>query len=215
MARQADASAKSGDLAAARDRWREALPLLPRESVQFRTITGRIADLDAQIAAHGKNAWAKRLGKLSPLGVFLWKFKTAMLLFFSKGKLVLLGLTKFSTIASMLLSFGVYWTAWGWKYAAGFVLSIYIHEMGHVSALRRFGIAATAPMFIPGFGALIWQKEAAKNAEQDAIVGLAGPLWGTGAALFCLGAYFLTGAPVCGAIADDDPSGRHSRLSYD
>jgi Zn-dependent protease len=73
--------------------------------------------------------------------------------------------------------------------------------MGHVIALRRFGIAATAPMFIPGFGALIWQKEAAKNAEQDAIVGLAGPLWGAGAALFALGAYFLTGQPVWGAIA--------------
>src|SRR5581483_4510592 len=172
LANQAAASAKAGDLAAARDRWREALPLLPRESVQFRTITGRIADLDAQIAAHEKNAWGKRLGKLSPLGLFLCKFKTAALLLASKGKLILLGLTKFSTIASMLLSFGVYWTSWGWKYAAGFVLSIYIHEMGHVSALRRFGIAATAPMFIPGFGALIWQKEAAKSPERDAIVGL-------------------------------------------
>jgi Zn-dependent protease len=197
---------QSGDLSAARQHWLEALQLLPKETVQYRTIEGRIADLDSQIAAHEaatsqKRAWGKRLGKLSPLGVLLWKFKTIALLVVAKGKFILLGLTKFSTIATMLLSFGVYWTAWGWMFAAGFVLSIYIHEMGHVAALRRFGVAATAPMFIPGFGALIWQKEAAKNSEQDAIVGLAGPLWGTGAALFALAVFGVTHTPVWGAIA--------------
>jgi len=206
LAEQAGLATQAGNLLAARDLWREALGLLPAESVLYRTIQGRIQDLDAQIAAHQsveseRSAWAKRLGKLSPIGLVLWKFKTIALLALGKGKLILLGLTKFSTIASMLLSFGAYWAAWGWKYAAGFVLSIYIHEMGHVSALRRFGIAATAPMFIPFFGAMIWQKEAAKNPEEDAIVGLAGPLWGAGAALFALGAYFLTGTPVWGAIA--------------
>ncbi len=184
----------------------DALALLPKESVQHRTIEGRVADLDRQIAAHEaasaeKNAWGKRLGRLSPIGLVLWKFKTVALLALTKGKFILLGLTKFSTIASMLLSFGVYLTMWGWKFAAGFVLSIYIHEMGHVIALRRFGISATAPMFIPGFGALIWQKEAAKNAEQDAIVGLAGPLYGTGAALLAFGAFLVTQNPIWGAIA--------------
>lgn len=148
-----------------------------------------------------RNQWAKRFGKAGPVALLLWKFKTVALLVLTKGKLLLFGLTKFSTIATMLLSFGVYWTRWGWMFAAGFVLSIYVHEMGHVAALRKFGIAATAPMFIPGFGAFIWQKEAAKSPEQDAIVGLAGPLWGTGAALFALAAYGLTGAPVWGAIA--------------
>jgi len=148
-----------------------------------------------------QHPWAKRFGKASPIALLLWKFKTAALLVLTKGKLLLLGLTKISTLLSMLASFGVYWTLWGWKYAAGFVLSIYVHEMGHVAALRRFGIAATAPMFIPGFGAMIWQKEAAKNPEQDAVVGLAGPLWGTGAALFCLAAFGITRVPVWGAIA--------------
>src|SRR5678816_1406719 len=47
-------------------------------------------------------------------------------------------------VLSMLLAFGVYWTAWGMWFALGLVLSIYVHEMGHVVALRRYGIAATA-----------------------------------------------------------------------
>ena len=72
----------------------------------------------------------------------------------TKGKLLLFGLSKGTTFLSMLAALGVYWTLWGWKFALGFVLSIYVHEMGHVAAMKRFGLAATAPMFIPGFGAL-------------------------------------------------------------
>lgn len=202
LSSQAKIAAQSGDLPAARDFWRKALALLPAGSVQYQAVQGHIADLDAQIkATPPKSAWAKQLGKASPLAVLLWKFKTAALIIATKGKLLLFGLAKFSTFASMLASFGFYWARWGWKFAAGFVLSIYVHEMGHVAALRRFGIAASAPMFIPGFGALIWQKEAAKTPEQDAVVGLAGPLWGTGAALTALAAYALTHITVWGAIA--------------
>ncbi len=199
---QAKIAAQSGNLPGARELWRKALALLPKDSVQYQAIQGHLSDLDAQIAATPrKNEWAKRLGKASPFAALLWKFKVAALFILTKGKLLLLGLTKFSTFASMLVSFGFYWTRWGWKFAAGFVLSIFVHEMGHVSALRRFGIAATAPMFIPGFGALIMQKEAAKTPEQDAVVGLAGPLWGTGAALTALAIWSLTQVPVWGAIA--------------
>ena len=56
-------------------------------------------------------------------------------------------------------SLGVYWTVWGWKFAAGLVASIYVHEMGHVAALRRYGIAASAPMFMPGLGAFMRSKQ--------------------------------------------------------
>ena len=55
----------------------------------------------------------------------------------------------------MLASLGVYWTLYGWPLALGLVLSIYVHEMGHVAMIRRYGSAASAPMFIPGFGAFI------------------------------------------------------------
>jgi hypothetical protein len=57
---------------------------------------------------------------------------TSALLVWKFGKLLLMGLTKGSTFLSMLVAFSVYWTLWGWKFAAGFVLSIYVHEKGHV-----------------------------------------------------------------------------------
>src|SRR5437870_5020636 len=99
----------------------------------------------------------------------------------------------------MLLSAGLYWTIWGWKFAFGLVLSIYIHEMGHVQALQRYGIKATAPMFIPGFGAVIRLKQHPADAREDARVGLAGPLRGLRAALAAYAVYRATGvgAPLC------------------
>ena len=59
----------------------------------------------------------------------------------------------------MFAFFGVYWSIYGWPLALGLVVSIYIHEMGHVAMLRRLGIAAGAPLFIPGMGAVVMLKQ--------------------------------------------------------
>jgi len=133
--------------------------------------------------------------------VLLWKFTFVLGFVLTKGKLLLLGLTKGGTLLSMLLSLGVYWRAFGWKWAVGVVASIYVHEMGHVAMLRRFGIPATAPMFIPGVGALIRSRYYPKDVIADARVGLAGPWWGLGAAAACYVAYLATALPAWGALA--------------
>ena len=73
--------------------------------------------------------------------------------------------------------------------------------MGHVQALQRYGIKATAPMFIPGIGAVIRLKQYPTDAREDARVGLAGPLWGLGAALAVYAIYRVTNVAVWGAIA--------------
>ena len=131
--------------------------------------------------------WSKgaATGAVGTLALALWKFKFLAFMVLSKGKLLLLGLTKASTFLSMFATVGVYWTAFGFRFALGFVLSIYIHEMGHVAALARYGIAASAPLFIPGVGAFIRLKQEFTDPRQDARVALAGPIWGLGAALVC------------------------------
>ena len=95
-----------------------------------------------------KENWAKKLGA-APVLLLLWKFKTAILIVLSKGKLLLFGLSKFSTFGSMLISVLAYTAMYGWRFALGIVTSIYVHEMGHVWALRQFGFASSPPMFIP------------------------------------------------------------------
>lgn len=79
--------------------------------------------------APGPAKQSSRLGKgatgLGALGALLAKFKFAVIFLLTKAKLLLLGLTKASTFFTLLLSAGVYWTIWGWKFALGLVLSIY------------------------------------------------------------------------------------------
>jgi Zn-dependent protease len=199
LAQHAKLAGQAGDWHGARMAWQKALALLPPDSPEYRATKTRIENIDLQLS--DKSVWAKRAAKLGPVGVVLWKFKAIALVVLTKGKLVLLGLTKLSTIVSMLAFFGVYWSLFGWRFALGFVLSIYIHEMGHVIALRKYGIAASAPMFIPFVGALVRMKQYPANVGQDARVGLAGPIWGLGATIIAWVAAMLTGLPIWYAIA--------------
>ena len=205
LAYRAKLAAQAGDWQTARQAWVDALPLFVAGSDEYRQVEARIENIDAQTDAQNaqstESVWKRRFYKLGPLGVFLWKFKTIFLIVGTKGKILLLGLTKLNTLLSMLLSLGVYTAVYGWKFALGLILSIYVHEMGHVVQLRKFGIAATAPMFIPGFGALIRLKAYPADPGQDARTGLAGPIWGLGAAVFAWLVGLLTGQPIWFAIA--------------
>ncbi len=199
LAQHAKLAGQAGDWNGAKLAWEKALPLLPPDSKEYRTVAARIENINHQLS--GKGAWAKWAAKLGPVGVVLWKFKTIALLVLTKAKFVLLGLTKLNTLLSMMAFFAVYWSMFGWKFALGFVFSIYIHEMGHVIALRKYGIAATSPMFIPFVGALVRMKQYPANVGQDARVGLAGPIWGLGASVAAWLCAIATGLPVWYAIA--------------
>ena len=203
LAAQARDASLRHDLAAERDLWERSSALLPPDTVQYRSIRARVSQLSAQIDAElasssqpgsqtpGSAKWGKGAAGIGP----------ALLLLLSKGKLLLLGLTKVGTVLSMLAFVGVYWALFGWPFAIGIVLSIYVHEMGHVLMLRNYGIPASAPMFIPGFGAFISMRGHSISRIQDSRVGLAGPIYGFGAALFALLVAYATGNKTCAAIA--------------
>lgn len=99
---------------------------------------------------------------------------------------------KFVTVAgSMLVSIGAYALLGGWWFGVGLVALIFFHEMGHVLALRRQGVRASAPLFIPFMGAVIGMRGMPKNAWREAEIALAGPALGSlaAAAVWGLGAY--------------------------
>jgi Zn-dependent protease len=135
--------------------------------------------------------WRKLFAPLGALALLAVKFGAKL-----KALLLLLPKIKvFSTSATMLVSIGAYSLIWGWKFALGFVLLLLVHEMGHVIQLRREGLEASAPMFIPFMGAVVWAKSLGDNAAAEARVGLAGPVLGT------LGAAALI--PVANATGND------------
>jgi Zn-dependent protease len=144
-----------------------------------------------------KPLWRRWLGLLGAAGILLFKFGAklkALLLLLPKLKLL-------TTSASMLVSVGAYALIWGWKFAVGFVLLLLVHELGHVFQLRREGIKASAPMFIPFLGALVAMKELPKDAAAEARVGLAGPVLGSLGALAPLGVYAVNGDELFKALA--------------
>ncbi len=106
-----------------------------------------------------------------------------------------------TTSATMLVSIAAYALIWGWTFALGFVLLLLVHEMGHVIQLRREGIEASAPMFIPFLGAVVAAKSMGDDAAAEARVGLAGPILGTLATLVPLGIWLATGNEFWQALA--------------
>jgi Zn-dependent protease len=94
--------------------------------------------------------------------------------------------------ASMLLSLGVYAIAFGWKFAAGFVSLLLVHELGHIAAARVVGVRSSIPMFVPLLGAVISLRQAPINAKMEANIAIGGPAAGTLSALLCLVFYLWT-----------------------
>jgi Zn-dependent protease len=135
--------------------------------------------------------------KLVPLGAailaFLAKIKSIIVLL-PKAKLLV-------TAGTMAVSVAAYATIWGVPFAIGFVILLLVHEMGHVIALRREGIKASAPMFIPFLGAVISARSLGDNAAAEARVGLAGPILGTLGSAVCLLIWHLTGKTYWEALA--------------
>jgi Zn-dependent protease len=112
--------------------------------------------------------------------------------FFAKFGAVLYKLKIFTVAGSMIVSIGAYALVGGWWFGVGLVGLIFVHEMGHVLALRRQGLPASAPLFIPFMGAVIGMRKLPSNAWREAEVALAGPVLGSigAAALWAAGAYY-------------------------
>ena len=170
LAESAAGHEHSGDYAGALAARRDATELLPHDTRQYTIIAGHIERLgrlaESQPSqpgqAQGKQSSQPREAPpsrwsggvissvIGTVALAIWKFKVIAVALLTKGKLLLLGLTKASTFFSMFAMMGVYWTMFGPWLAVGLVLSIYVHEMGHVFALMRYGVKASAPLFIPG-----------------------------------------------------------------
>lgn len=145
-----------------------------------------------------RRSWRKRAGGVGAGAAALAAKFGAYL----KGAVLLLPKFKLlGTAATAFVSIAAYSLFWGWPFAAGLVALIFVHEMGHVLQLRREGVKASAPMFIPMMGAAIFSRSLGENAAAEARVGLAGPLLGTLGAVATAVVAALTGSDLLRALA--------------
>jgi Zn-dependent protease len=175
-----------GDFNEAREKWLACLPLLPAQSMQAEWIHKHIAELGAgsspQVSPASSTVpqWAKKLGPLGP---------------------ILLALLKFKSLFSFVAFFGFYWTLWGAKFGIGFAVLILIHEMGHFIDIKRRGLPADMPMFLPGFGAYVKWNALGVPLETRSAISLAGPFAGALAAGVCYLLWHQTGYGLWAALA--------------
>ena len=176
LAASARGHEESQELAAARSDWQTALGLLPEDSSQAAWVRTKLAELARDGAEPAKSdppAWTRKLGPLAPVAVLL-----------VKGKLFL-SLLKLPFLLSFASFAAIYWALYGPRFGVGIAVLILVHEAGHFIEVRRRGLAADLPMFIPGFGAFVRWTAAGVTPEARALVSLAGPLAGAAGAALC------------------------------
>ncbi len=172
LSAEAKALEARGDLRQAREKWLSALPLLPSTSTQADWIKQHAGALDATgITGSGKNR--------PPVTT---RFKL-------------------TSILSFLAFVGIYSAASGMKFGIGFAVLILIHEMGHFVDIKRRGLPADMPVFLPGLGAYVRWQAMGVSIETRAAISLAGPLAGFFASVACAVIWWQTGNPLWAALA--------------
>jgi Zn-dependent protease len=206
LAANAKALEAKGQLRQAREQWLTGLPLLPPNSKQADWIQRHARSLDDAAdriqpvfdSSGGKdndgnktdNKWAKRLGPLGPVAVLL-----------AKGKVLLAAIFKLKFLLSFAAFFALYWAMFGMKFGLGFTVLILLHEMGHYIDIKRRGLPADMPVFLPGLGAYVRWQALGVSLETRAAISLAGPLAGFFASLACAILWWQTGDPLWAALA--------------
>lgn len=195
LASEAKALEASGDFRQARELWLMGLPLLPANSRQASWIQEHARSLEVaaervQPPPPSDNKWAQKLGPVGPIAVLL-----------AKSKVLLTAVFKLKSLLSFVAFVGIYWAAFGMKFGIGFALLILLHEMGHFVDIKRRGLPAEMPVFLPGLGAYVRWQAIGVSLETRAAVSLAGPLAGFLAALACAALWWQTGSPFWAALA--------------
>jgi Zn-dependent protease len=174
-----------GEIIPARDAWSNALRLLPEDSMQAKWVRGNTRRLDAMAAASARSAaspaWIGKLGPLAPLAILIFKGK------------YLLALFKLKFLLSLGAFVAFYWALFGAKFGVGFAILILVHEMGHFIDIKRRGLPAEMPVFLPGLGAYVRWTALGVTARTRAFVSLAGPLAGCIGAAVCALLWMKTG----------------------
>lgn len=97
-------------------------------------------------------------------------------------------------------SAAAYGVIFSWKFAVALLLQLFVHEYGHVHAMRRTGMRVRGMYFVPFLGAVAVTEDAFSSRRQQAYVALNGPIWGTLFSLVPAGLWLWTREPLFAAV---------------
>lgn len=74
---------------------------------------------------------------------------------------------------------GMWWYESSWIIALTLLVAVYVHELGHLWAMRSVGVASRGMWFIPFFGGIAVSADDSKLSKWERwLVAFMGPLWG-------------------------------------
>ncbi len=88
-----------------------------------------------------------------------------------------------------------------WEFSVILIISLVIHEYGHIWAMRTIGIPTRGFYLIPFVGGAAVQERAFRSRLEEHFVALAGPAFGLAQATLLYGLFVVTGHPLLGAAA--------------
>ncbi len=151
------------------------------------------ADIPARPVTRTRRNSGLIAGALAILGLLIGKLQYALI--------VLLKFKGFvATFISVFFTVVIYAQFFGWVFAAGVVLLILVHELGHLVVARALGIPATLPILIPFLGAFVRMQQTPKTVAQEAQMAIGGPILGSIGAGLCYAGYLLTPGSRSGAL---------------
>jgi Zn-dependent protease len=195
LSAEAKALEAAGELRQAREKWLSGLELLPPTSKQADWIKQHAQALDAagdrgRRPAPGDNQWAQPMGPVGPIAAAADASRAPASPQF-----------RLTSLLSFVAFLAIYSAASGVRFGIGFAVLILIHEMGHFIDIKRRGLPADMPVFLPGLGAYVRWQALGVPLETRAAVSLAGPLAGFFASLACAALWWQTHNPYWGALA--------------
>ncbi|MEO8972130.1 MAG: site-2 protease family protein, partial [Ktedonobacteraceae bacterium] len=144
--------------------------------------TSDIGSAQREAAKSGKIEGGKQRKRIAGFG----GIGTAIIAFLLNLKwLVIFGQVGLASVSAVVSVFA-YSFFFGWPFAIGLVILLFIHEMGHAVVMKMKGIPVGGLIFVPLLGAAVFMKQMPKNAKDEAEVGIAGPIAGAIAAAVCL-----------------------------
>lgn len=98
-------------------------------------------------------------------------------------------------------SFAAYAVLFSWQFALVLIASLLFHEMGHMWAMRRYGMKTKGIYLIPFLGAAAVAEDRFPSRKAELNIALMGPVWGAGMALAAYVTYLATGEALFAALA--------------
>lgn len=88
-----------------------------------------------------------------------------------------------------------------WQFAIMLVILLFVHESGHIWAMKRCGMKTKGIYLLPFFGAVAVADDMFKSRKDEAYIAIMGPIWGFGISLATVGIYFITNDALFAAAA--------------